>query len=101
VRCNDDFLLQQSPGDQLSVDSNKQSGEGLDPIEASGGIFIYYASAKITNSTFSNNISSKNSAVGCIYSPNSIISNNVFYKNTGRYSAIAFAIIAAGCYQEI
>jgi len=77
-------------------DSNKQSGEGWDPPEADGGIYIYRASAKITKSTFSNNVGSKSSAVGCIYSPNSIISNNIFMNNVGKYGAIAFAFNSGG-----
>lgn len=70
-------------------DSNKQSGEGWHPPEADGGIFVFYASTTITNSTFSNNTGSKSSAVGCVYCPNVIISNNVFHNNSGKYGALA------------
>ena len=77
-------------------DSNSQSGEGWHPPEADGGIFIYYASSKITNSTFSNNIGSKSSAIGCVYSPNSIISNNVFFNNNGKYGAVAICYYSGG-----
>ncbi len=77
-------------------DSNKQSGEGWHPPEADGGIFVFYASTTITNSTFSNNSSSKSSAIGCVYCPNVIISNNVFHNNTGKYGAVACCYYSRG-----
>ena len=77
-------------------DSNKQSGDGWHPPEADGGIFVFYASTTITNSTFSNNTSSKSSALGCVYCPNVIISNNVFHNNTGRYGALACCYYSRG-----
>ena len=78
-------------------DSNKQSGEGWNPPEAIGGIYVYHASPIITNSTFSNNYStSKSSAVGCVNCPNAIVSNNIFVKNRGAYAAVAFVSNSKG-----
>ncbi|MGE5682794.1 MAG: kelch repeat-containing protein [Bacillota bacterium] len=69
-------------------DSNFQSGEGWNPVEASPAIYISNAKAIVKNSTFRNNTGSKGSAVGCINNSKAFILNNVLYNNTGRYGAI-------------
>ena len=78
-------------------DSNKQQGDGWDPPESTGGIYIYHASPIITKNTFSNNYSaSKSSAVACVNCPNAIVSNNTFVNNKGVYSALAFVSNSRG-----
>jgi parallel beta-helix repeat protein len=91
-RCAGAILISRFDNVLLSnclFDSNKQSGSGWSPPEASPAIYIYYASPIIRNSTFTNNVGSKGSAVGCITCPNAIISNNIFLNNSGAFGAIA------------
>jgi hypothetical protein len=67
-------------------DSNMQSGEGFTPIiEAGPAIYVYHASPRITNSTFSHHTGSKGGAILCLASPKAIISNNVVTKNRGAW----------------
>jgi hypothetical protein len=74
------------------IDSNKQSGDGWDPPEAIGGIYVYHASPLITNNTLSNNHSvSKSSAIACVNCPNAIVSKNIVINNIGRFAAVVFA----------
>ena len=73
------------------IDSNKQSGDGWDPPEGDGGIWVYHASPIISNNTFSNNYSaSKSSALGFVDCPNPKILNNTFVNNIGVFGAVAF-----------
>jgi hypothetical protein len=77
-------------------DSNSQSGEGWDPPEADGGIFIYKSAPTVMNSTFTNNVSSKSSAIGCVEHSTAVIVNNVFRNNRGRYGAVAVCYDSRG-----
>jgi hypothetical protein len=70
------------------LDSNLQSGEEMDPVPTAGpAVYVYKASPKIANSTFSHNAGTKGSAIACVYSPKAVISNNTLFKNIGGWVA--------------
>ena len=77
-------------------DSNSQSGEASGPSDADGGIFIYHASPTVTHSTFTNNTSSKSSAIGCVEYSRAVIADNIFRNNSGKYGAIAVCFNSSG-----
>ena len=99
-RCGGAMLIKDFDKVYISncqFDSNKQAGDGYDPPEAIGGIYVYHASPIITHNTFSNNYSaSKSSAVGCVNCPNAIVLNNIFMNNRGAYAAVAFVSNSKG-----